>query len=160
MSFLLPCILSKLSWPGWIWSFMGFLVCSLWGRGGREEVAGGRLEPTASCEAGGPEPPGGAGGQGGIPLLPTTLATSTRKTIQLWQGYWKLHSRSFSCWLWAGLGKQTGDMQEAPLAQLSWLCGAECCWPAGAQTQHCRRNPRVRQALATTRQVDALKPCI
>ena len=46
---------------------MEFLVCSAWGRGGREEVAGGRLEPTASCEAGGPEPPGGAGGQGGIP---------------------------------------------------------------------------------------------
>ena len=49
----------------------------------REEVAGWRLESTASCEAGGPEPPGGAGGQGGIPLLPTTLATSTRKTIRL-----------------------------------------------------------------------------
>ena len=31
----------------------------------REEVAGWRLESTASCEAGGPEPPGGAGGQGG-----------------------------------------------------------------------------------------------
>ena len=25
---------------------MGFLVCSAWGRGGREEVAGGRLEPA------------------------------------------------------------------------------------------------------------------
>ena len=49
----------------------------------REEVAGWRLDSTASCEAGGPEPPGGAGGQGGIPLLPTTLATSTRKTIRL-----------------------------------------------------------------------------
>ena len=70
-------------------------------------MAGWRLEPTASCEAGGPEPPGGAGGgQGGIPLLPTTLATRTRKTKQLTQGYLKIHPRSQSHRLGAGLGKQ------------------------------------------------------
>ena len=53
----------------------------------REEVAGWRLESTASCEAGGPEPPGGAGGQGGIPLLPTTLATSNQENHQTQPSY-------------------------------------------------------------------------
>ena len=44
--------------------------------------------------------------RGASPLLPTTLATRTRKTKQLTQGYFKIHPRSQSHRLGAGLGKQ------------------------------------------------------
>ena len=134
-----------------------FLFCSVWGRGGREEVAGWRLEPTASCEAGGPEPPGGAGGgQGGIPPPTNDPGHQNQENQTTYTRLLEDSSEITESQAWGWIGKARS---KKPPWRSFRGCGAECCWPAGAQTQHCRRNPGVRPALATSRQVDALKLC-
>ena len=51
MSFLLECILSKFSWPGWIWSFMDCLGCrTKWSE--RRWQAGGWIRLPAVRRAG------------------------------------------------------------------------------------------------------------